>query len=250
MRTGHLTPRNVTYVCESARSWWTRATIIDALVHDQVGGSAIDSILQKRVADESRDVAATAAWKAFTDKVSLTNPRRSWNASASILLKEVGMIARRPSGYCGVTKSLEKLVPRIASLKWRRFFGSHYNQAERQVVEVVALSSTNITAFVNALDVFNDILLDALFTADGSVGTYNLGKIGSAVGATTSRFATKYPATFAFTKEVHDSRYVSMYSHPRVRATGKPTKKIGYRFLGKAKRLLRAAVSELAANGY
>lgn len=250
MRTGHLTPRQVSYVSASARSWWTRATIIDALARDHIAKSAIDNILQKGISDESRDVAATVAWKAFATKSVPAGPRRGWNPSASIMLKELGIIARRPSGYCGVTKSIERLEPRIASLKWKKLLGTHYSQAERQMVEVVALSSTNITAFVNALDVFNDILLDSLFTSDGGIGTYNLGRIGSAVGSTTSRFATKYPATFAYVKEVHDNRYVSMHSHPRVKATGKPTKKISYRFLGKARRLLRAAISELGANGH
>lgn len=56
--------------------------------------------------------------------------------------------------------------------------GMNYVQAGKQAIEVAALSGTNITAFVNELDVFNDLLLDSLFAADGAIGDYTLGKIG------------------------------------------------------------------------
>ena len=59
----------------------------------------------------------------------------------------------------------------------------------------------------------------------------------------------RYPAIFALAKEVHEARYLSMYSHPRVGKTTKPTKKISYRFLGKAKGLLKAAVTKLKTAG-
>ena len=43
----------------------------------------------------------------------------------------------------------------------------NYSQTEKQAIEVAALSGTNITTFVNALYVFNDLLLDGLFAVDG-----------------------------------------------------------------------------------
>lgn len=136
-----------------------------------------------------------------------------------------------------------------SSVKWKKLMGKNYVQAEKQAIEVAALSGTNITAFVNALDVFNDLLLDGLFAADGAIGSYTLGNIGSVLKST-SKFSVKYPATFAFANEVHNARYQSMYSHPRIGKTTKPTKKINYRFLGKARRLLKVAVSELNAAGF
>jgi hypothetical protein len=141
------------------------------------------------------------------------------------------------------------LEQKIASVNWKKLFGKKYSQAEKQAIEVAALSRTNITAFVNALDVFNDLFLDRLFAADGAIGGYTLGKIGSSL-VPTSRFAVKYPAIFALAKDVHEARYLSMYSHPRVGKTAKPTKKINFRFLGKARSLLKAAASELNAAGF
>jgi hypothetical protein len=40
-----------------------------------------------------------------------------------------------------------------------------------------------------------------------------------------------------------------MYSHPLVKSTGKPTGKISYKFLSKAKRLMRSSFAELSAQG-
>jgi hypothetical protein len=79
-------------------------------------------------------------------------------------------------------------------------------------------------------------------------GGYNLGGIGSALNPT-SRFARKFPATFALAGAVHDLRYGSMYSHPLIKNTGKPTGKISYKFLPKAKRLMQSSFAELSAHG-
>lgn len=167
----------------------------------------------------------------------------------SIRSKEVGVIARRRTSHCGITNSFRKLDPNIGLLNWRRLFNTRYSHAERQAVEFAALSSTNITAFVNALNVFNDLLLAALFDTDSTIGKHTLGKLGSVLNSTTSRFAKKYPKTFALAKDVHYIRHQSMYSHPSVRSTGKATKRISFRFLNKAKKLLKAALNELSTAG-
>ena len=85
--------------------------------------------------------------------------------------------------------------------------------------------------------------------AVGTIGNYSLGHIGSALSSATSRFATKYPRTFELANEVHDHRYGSLASHPLIKRSGKPTKKISYKFLPKAKRLLVSAAQELSAAG-
>ncbi len=44
-------------------------------------------------------------------------------------------------------------------------------------------------------------------------------------------------------------RCESMASHPLIKLTGKPTKRISYKFLPTAKRLLRESIVELKASG-
>ena len=248
VRTGHLNPRQVAYICTHARSWWTRAILIERLKAPSVSKACVQNIVDVGIRDDAEDVARASAWKAFLIGSRLAGQRNEWNPSGEILLREVGMIQRARAGHCGITNSFTKLDARIPRLNWRRLFGNRYAQAERQAVETVAASGVNISGFVNLLDVFNDLLLFAVFNTDGTIGGYNLGGIGSALNST-SRFARKFPATFALASAVHDLRYGSMYSHPLVKNTGKPTGKISYKFLSNAKRLMRSSFAELSAHG-
>lgn len=249
MRTGHLSARQVIYVCNNARSWWVRAILIDNLDSKYVGAKTVGSICCDGILDDTHDVALAAGWKIFWDGITLPEKRKRWNPSGAIFLREVGLIRRSTAVYCGIEKSFQRLNQNIPCLKWKNLFGDHYSQAERQAVEILALSGTNITAFVNAFDVFNDLLLDHLFSTDGTIGRYTLGNIGGALNPS-SKFTAKFPATFAFVHAIHDSRYMSMYSHPRVRKTTKPTKKISYRFLSKAVLLFKNAAKELSIAGF
>ena len=183
MRTGDLTANQIVNVCRHAQSWWTRATLINNLETNYIAARTRESIVRSCIEDPARDVAIAAGRMAFADSVALPGGGRArWNTSGSILLREVGLISRNTATYCGISKSFAKLVPRFPTLNWKRLLATHYSQSEKQAVELVALSTTNITAFVNALDVFNDLLLDALFAADGTIGGYTLGHIGSALG--------------------------------------------------------------------
>lgn len=247
---GHrLSDKQIIYACNRVRPWWSRAIILEELSNQNVSQQTLQVILDKCITDTERDVSIATGWKAFVSNTSLTSRRQMWNPAGGILLREVGMIQRSKTTYCGIQKGFEKINSRIPNVKWKSFFGANYQQAERQVVEIVALAGTNITAFVNALDVFNDLLLDALFAKDGTIGRYCLGNIGSVLNPS-GKLSQKYPHAFALSNEVHDARYASMYSHPRVKRTGKPTKKINYRFLTKAKKLLGNAICELSAAGH
>ncbi|MEX2048514.1 MAG: reverse transcriptase domain-containing protein [Gemmatimonadota bacterium] len=249
IRTGSLTPNQVRHACKVAPSWWTRSMLILLAEPATLGGSPIESILMLGVKDRARDVALAAAWKGYQLNHVPPGRRKTWNRAGELLFREVGLIKRSSAAYCGITQAFGKLGPRIPALNWRRLFGSRYQQAERQAVETVAASGVNITGYVNLLDVFNDWLLDAVYRTDPTIGTYTLGHIGSVLGTPTSRFATRYPMTYAFAAAVHEQRYQSMASHPLIKHSGKPTKRISYRFLGKSRRLLTSAAHELKAAG-
>ena len=112
-----------------------------------------------------------------------------------------------------------------------------------------ACAASDTTSWVNAMDVFNDALLVGLSKRDGGIGNYTKGKIGSFVQSPTSRFATKYPALYQMAKSFHDKRGESSLSHAWQKkgpAFTKPTSYIKYGYQKTGKRLLRAAISELA----
>lgn len=249
MRTGDLSATQIIYGCRVAPSWWTRAMLIGAANSHKLGASTIQQIVGNGVKDVGKVPALGAAWKSFEITHLPPGKRRQWNKAAELFMREVGLIHRSTVHHCGITHAFAKLDKHIPKLNWVKLFGPRYAQAERQAIEIVAASGVNITGFVNLLDVFNDLLLDAVFQADSTVGTYHLGKIGSVTHTPTSAFATKYPKTFSLVCETHSSRYESMYSHPLIKKTGKPTKKVGFKFLPKARKLIRESTTELANAG-
>ena len=245
-----LSANQVAYACRVAPSWWIRAWLIDALGPTQLGGNTLNQIVEAGVNDRGRDAALAAGWKGMETAYVPPGRRKSWNKSAELLMRELGMIHRSTANYCGINHAFHKLDSRIPVVNWQKLLGSRYPQAELQAVEIVAASGVNITGLVSLLDVFNDLLLDAVITNDGTVGGYNLGHIGSVLNAPTGKLAIKFPKTYALAKEVHDRRYESMASHPLIKKTGKATKRISYKFLPTARRLLRECVSELKAAGF
>jgi len=243
IRTGHLTSNQILSLTRNP-SWWGRATLVDYLNTESVGSSARNKILDERVKDDVSDVAISAAFKSFDEYRKPESPQDCWNNSGSLFLKEVGLIQRNTANICGISRSFKKINPRISSAKWKRFFGAGYTQAEKQAIVIAALSGTNITAFVNALDVFLDLLLDTLFKKDGNIGSYQLGNIGGALKPN-SRFAINYPATFRLALDVHKARANNL-SHPIVKGTNKPTKPVKYQYLRKVRKLLFDAFTELS----
>lgn len=249
IRTGNLSASRIAYACRVAPSWWIRACLIDAIGSDLLGKSTINQIVEAGVKDSGKDAALAAGWKGMEMAYVPPGRRATWNKSAELLMRELGMIHRSTANYCGVNHAFQKLDSHIPVLNWRQLFGARYPQAELQAVEIAAASRMNITGFVNLLDVFNDLLLDAVVEKDGTVGSYNLGHIGSVLKAPTGKLASKFPKTYALVSEVHDRRYESMASHPLIRKTGKATKRISYKFLPLARRLLRESAAELSTAG-
>jgi hypothetical protein len=249
MRTGDLSASQIAYACRAAPSWWTRASLIEAAVPASIGASTIQQIVNDGVKDQGGDPALAAGWKGFETVHVPPGHRKAWKKSAELLMRELGMIQRSTAAHCGINNAFAKLDAKIPSSNWKKLFGARYSQAELQAIEAAAASGVNITGFVNLLDVFDDLMIDGVYKADLAIGNYTLGGIGSVLHAPTGRLAVNYPKTYALAKEVHDRRYESMASHPLIKRTGKPTKRISYKFLPTAKRLLRESIAELKAAG-
>ena len=137
------------------------------------------------------------------------------------------------------------MLGKTPAIKWKSVFKKDYAQAERQAVMCRAKADTDVSAWVNAMDVFDDLLLNALYRHDASLGKYTLGRIGSVLNG--GRLQKGYPAIYALVEDIHARRAESALSHPMVKKTGHPTKIIRYGYLKKAKSLIRAALAELAA---
>src|SRR5262249_12538035 len=134
------------------------------------------------------------------------------------------------------------------AVNWKRFFGRDYRSAERQAVLCSGRAEADITAWVNAMDVFDDWLLKALFRRDKALGGgYTIGKLGSVMHH--GDLKKYYPAVQALVVEIHEKRGESSLSHP-VKKKGavivKRTGVIRYGYIFRAKKFVRRALTELA----
>lgn len=252
LENGALTTNQIKYALHSTPEWWVRVQLISCLSSKYVDKQMLESWLNKSIRDPAPDVSIAAAERIAVESVPVSKPYVQINTSGGKILRAFGLIKRIPGRTCGVEFSISKLTKITSGLNWRRVFGSDYKQAETQAVLLHALAETNATAFVNALDVFNDLLLHRLFLHQPALGRYSLGNIGSVlphagVGGCAA-LRNHYPASFAYIVSVHDQRYKSNLSHPQVKQTGKPTGHIKFSYLKTAKRMLKAAIEEISFN--
>lgn len=240
---GRLTFRQTEYACLSVKPWWARTQMVSSLSDEFIGVASLAQIANKAIRDVSVDVALAAAMIVAKGGIEVATPRRDLNPAASAVLKEFGIIRRGGSSICAIEQSLRLMSRANSSVNWRSFFGGDYRHAERQVVECRGYATTNATAWVNAMDVFLDLLLANLYRLDTRLGTYNVGGIGSVMGS--ARLKSAYPHLQALVESIHLRRYGSLLSHAKEKRTGKPTKAVRFSYLRTGHRLARAAVSEL-----
>jgi hypothetical protein len=233
----------------NVKEWWGRAELVAALQDDYIGRPSFEALLNAKLADKVSDVAVAAAVHVATSSATVTVPPVAVHPLAARVLEVFGLVPSLPNRVCGVAVSMNRLVGRaLSNIDWQAVFGTNYPQAERQALWCRAYAATDITAWVNAMDVFNDWLLKAIYAHDTTLGTYNFGSIGSVLSST--RLKTNYPAIHAMVESVHEARGQSALSHAWVKKgkrLTRPTGPIKYRYLRTARKLMTNAFSELAA---
>jgi hypothetical protein len=243
-RDGLIPENRIRYALRTTRDWWVRAALYGTLAPKSFGTIFLGNMFNEGIRDEIGDVSLSAAARLAYLGISVTRPWKDLNLAAARALRQLGIISRLPKGVDGIERSLSRLIGRPTGVDWRRVFRRGYKQAEKQAVFSRALADTDATAFVNATDVFNDLLLDRLYRHDPTLGNYTLGNIGSILMSV--RLRNAYPAFFALVSEIHEKRLLSSLSHAMARRTGKPTGRIKYKYRSKATRLMRLAFAELA----
>jgi len=242
---GRLTVAQTRYACHRAKPWWGRSQLVLSLSPENTSGTTLKDLLNTALCDEYAAVALAAAFVVAMNGVGVVSPIKTIHASAAEVLRELGVIARTPPPPCGIETSLRRMLGVVPAINWKAVFGGDYGDVERQVVYTRALAETNVSAWVNAMDVFDDWLLVALYRRDSSLGTYAFGNIGSVMHS--KRLEQKYPAFQQLVVSMHDKRLKSLLSHAKTKSTGKPTKPIKWAYLKVGKGLLRKALAELAA---
>jgi retron-type reverse transcriptase len=245
LNAGRLTVNQLRYACQGVKHWWGRAQLVLALDPSNVSGTTLSELLNAALRDRYDAVALAAAFGMAMKAVALQPPRNTIRPAAAEVLKELGIIARTPPPPCGIEDSLKRMLGTVPPINWKAVFGANYRDVEKHTIYTRALAETNVSAWANAVDVFNDWLLVALYAHDPSLGTYTFGSIGSNMQS--KRLKKDYPAIQAVVVDFHTKRLESPLSHAKTKSTGKPTKPIRWGYLKVGKRLLRKALAELAA---
>jgi hypothetical protein len=247
---GLLTAGQIEAKVRKTGPWWARAEIVSALDQAVLGATIREGLLNARLKDKVSDVAIAAAVQIALGAYRITVPPASMQTTALRVLEAFGLVPTGTPGVCGIERSFRKLLGSKAPVvNWRTVFGSLHSQVERHAVWSSGHAGTNVTAWVNAMDVFNDFLLDALYKHDPTIGIYKFGTVGSVVGNTGTRLERKYPAVFAMVKGIHEKRWEGSLSHAWSRKGSKlikPTRPIPYRFRFKAIKWIDAGLRELA----
>ncbi len=231
-------------------AWWAQGEVIAAIDQDCLSDEAKTELLNEHLQAEVSDVAIAAAVHIVQEKVRVTAKAREMQRSAACVLESFGLIRRGAVRVCGVRRFFESLLEGEShEIDWKKMFRRKYHRVEKQAVWCRAFAQTDITAWVNAMDVFNDFLLDALCKHDSSLPRYTLGGIGGILSCT--HLKTTYPAVTAMVVEIHEKRSKSALSHP-VKTQGKArtvvgaTGRVKFSYINRARKLVRAAVKELA----
>lgn len=244
----HLTEAQFKYALKRTQTEWLGTRLHFGANWGSYSSYTLKTIINQSLKSHYSDVAICAAWYSGVFGIKPPAPIRDINPQAKLVLKELGLIRKAGASVCGIEIAMSEMSKRKSLVNWRKFFGGSYKRAESQIIAAKAYFKTDPSAWVNAMDVFNDLLLNSLYKKDPSLGSYTLGGIGSVSGST--RLKTTYPQISECINRFHEKRLESELSHAIVKATKKPTGPIKFKWLNSGSKLIRQVLNELHTKGY
>lgn len=191
----------------------------------------VNAYLIHSIEENLSEKAISAAHEIIKANLKIMPPYSKIHYTAQKLLKYAGIINRASSRPSKIHECLERICNRrLPELNWKRVFKAEHQAAENKVIRAYGYSSNDISAFVNMLDSFNDLLLSRLYEHNKSLGQYQLGNIGGVTNSINSALEKNYPKLFALCKEIHDKRLECDLSHPIIKKTKQYTKPIEYKY--------------------
>lgn len=219
-------------LAKQSSEWWVRAQVVKFLSKDFIGTPSYESLLNSLIKDVNSDVSIISAYVLSVAGLKLTTPRKGNNPAAQQMLKQFRLM-NRTTLPCGIEEGFNRIFNKnLPSTSWRSILGAKHKAAERIIVRAIGYYRTDPTAWVLIIDTFNDLLLEALFNHDNSLGTYTVGNIGSILN-NNSNFAIAYPEFYVLVKAIHEKRLEADLSHAQTKRTGKKTKPIKHSYIKK-----------------
>lgn len=209
------------------RNWWVQSTIAalvrpDHATSDDAYGNFVNRLLRK-----SDPIALVAARMTGMHGVPIIGTRTQIPRVAQHSLKAQGLIGRLLENRTPIERAMQATLGGVvAPIDWRKVLGARYDALIPAIVDWASVYSTNPTEWIMIGNTINDHVLDVLFTQDGTIGSYELGRPGSVLHTPTSKFAQKYPEMYAAAAAVNELRAQSLPAHPVTSATQRPTRRI------------------------
>jgi hypothetical protein len=228
------------------RSWWVRAYILPLIDESVVGPPSLAFITNALARDPVADVSLVAAERLIVGRLAISRPMTDIHECAQLALRRAGRIPRAGNKTCPVRRAATVVlgVP-VKDIQWRSMLP---NKPYRSLISRMAVwrayAPSDPTAWISLSDTINDILTDALFTHDPSIGKYTLGSLGSVLSPG-SKFAAKYPLFYAAASLFHKLRLTADLVHPITKSTRQPTRRIRFQEIRQPQRTLALGWQEV-----
>ena len=245
-----ITYSNIKTILKKEQDFLIIKSVLDNINIEIIGGASYLDLLKICLNKDTKDIAIYAAYKIVEHNLEIDFPVSEINPFAQETLKVAQKIGRISSDESLIPSCLKKICEKninFDDLNWKSFFGHEHIIAQQRVLIALSYSKTDITAFVNTMDSFNDLLLSKIAFIDSSIGVYQLGNIGGFLSPT-STFKSKYPRVYDMCNSIHNRRKDSVLSHPINKSTHKYTRRIEYKYIYEAKKLIADAYPELISN--
>ncbi len=232
--------------CRETLEPWVRSMSAQYLDRKTLGNPSYEALLNEMLKDGAVDPAVVAGHLLIRNGLRIQTSVRNMNHVSAEGMRFLGVVRGRARPPSLVPKALAEVCGRsLTHFDWKRAFRNNHRFIERQALLAAGYVKTDMTAFVNALDVLNDRFLATLASHDRTTGIYQLGNIGSFLGSSTSVFARTYPHFHRACKRIHELRLKSDLSHPVVRGSGRPTGRIKFSHLRSMQKVLYAGYEEV-----
>lgn len=209
-----LTQNQLNFICSSP-FWYTRREIARFLNNNE------SNLIKNYLEDEILDVQLVASNNIVSRDIQI--PNKTLPLLVNLYFSNYGLLTQGINEPCKINIILSKMIGRKVNINWKILFDMRYKQALRVLVECQSSYSTNIGAWICELDVFNDILIRAIYDNDKSLNSCP-DNYGSALNDNKSFFAKKYNNIRILCKDIHDRRITTTVAHAYGTKSKVPTK--------------------------
>jgi hypothetical protein len=228
---------------ELNNDWWVLKGIAQELNPDILGAPNAATILNMLLSSRHDDVARCAAATLIAHGIHTFENNNNINRAARVSLKFLGFVdavGKRSSMIGRVFSRIFKMEESI--FNWQDFLGKNHSHAEQISLYVNQKFEMDLDACIVRLDSLFDIVLAEASSRIIPLVQYSY---GSHLNAPPALLRQNLPRTIQALNALHETRLSSITAHPRLRHTGKATRRLLMKDFNRLKPLLSDAIVEI-----